>query len=97
MKSSEQKFLVETEDGNTLIQVRDVCKETPGKESKKGRFHIALNDSNIPQSFKLGDPIVSDKPNLLETFYYNGKIVKNPDNIDEIRKRIIDWRTIYDF
>ena len=96
MKSSEQTFLVETEDGNTSIQVRDVCKETPGKESKKGRFHIALNDSNIPQCFKLGDPIVSDKPNLLETFYYNGKIVKSPDNIDVIRKRIIDWRTTYD-
>jgi len=96
MKSSEQTFLVETEDGNTSIQVRDVCKETPGKESKKGRFHIALNDNHIPQCFKLGDPIVSDKPNLLETFYCNGKIVKSPDNIDEIRKRINDWRTRYD-
>lgn len=97
MKSSEQTFLVETEDGNTSIETRDVCKETPGKESKKGRFHIALNDSNIPQCFKLGDPSVSNKPNLLETFYHNGEIVKSSDNIEEIRKRINDWRTKYDF
>ena len=97
MKSSEQTFLVETEDGNTSIQVRDVCKETPGKESKKGRFHIALNDSNIPQCFKLGDPTVSDKPNLLETFYYNGEIVKRPDNIKQIRERVNYWRELYDF
>lgn len=96
MKASEQTFSVETEDGNTSIQVRDVCKETPGKESKKGRFHIALNDSNIPQCFKLGDPAVSDKSNLLETYYYNGEIIKSFDNIEQIRRRVEYWTEVYE-
>ena len=40
MKASEQKFLVSDVNGKKWTDVRQVCKETPGKQSKKGRFHI---------------------------------------------------------
>ena len=96
MKSSEQVFLIEHESGGNVIEVRDVCKETPGKESKKGRFHIAL-DNGVPKCFRLGDQVVADRLNMLETFYQNGQIVKSSDNIDTIRERVNYWRGIYDF
>lgn len=96
MKSSEQVFLVEHESGGNAIEVRDVCKETPGKESKRGRFHIALDDG-VPKCFKLGDQVVVDRPNMLETFYQNGQLVKSFDNIDTVRERINYWRCVYDF
>ena len=98
MKSSEQTFLVETDSGSgdASIEVRDVCKETPGKESKKGRFHIAL-ENGVPKCFRLGDPAVADLPNMLETYSVNGQKVKEPDNIDTIRARINTWRGVYDF
>jgi len=98
MKSSEQTFLVETDSGSgdASIEVRDVCKETPGKESKKGRFHIAL-ENGVPKCFRLGDPAVADLPNMLETFSVNGQKVKESDNIDTIRARINTWRGVYDF
>ena len=95
-KSSEQTFLVEHENGDASIEVRDVCKETPGKESKKGRFHIAL-ENGVPKCFRLGDPAVADLPNMLETYYVNGQKVKESDNIDTIRARINTWRDVYDF
>jgi nicotinamide phosphoribosyltransferase len=96
MKSSEQTFLIEDYDGNISIQVRDVCKETPGKESKSGRFHIAL-DNGVPKCFRLGDPAVAELPNLLETFSVNGQKIKQSDNIVVIRERINTWRTMYNF
>ena len=96
MKSSEQTFVVETESGDKSLEVRDVCKETPGKESKKGRFHIAL-ENGVPKCYRLGDPVVADLPNLLETFYVNGQKVKPSDNIDTIRERIKTWREFYKF
>lgn len=96
MKASEQTFLVEHESGEVSIEVRDVCKETPGKESKKGRFHVAL-ENGVPTCFKLGNSTVASQPNMLELFSVNGKIVKSFDNIDVIRDRINTWRTFYDF
>jgi hypothetical protein len=96
MKSSEQVFLVEHESGGNAIEVRDVCKETPGKESKRGRFHIALDDG-VPKCFKLGDQVVVDRPNMLETFYQNGQLVKSFDNIDTVRERVNYWRGVYNF
>jgi nicotinamide phosphoribosyltransferase len=96
MKSSEQTFLVEHESGDASIEVRDVCKETPGKESKKGRFHIAL-ENGVPKCYRLGDAVVAELPNMLETFSVNGQKVKESDNIDTIRSRINTWRDVYDF
>jgi nicotinamide phosphoribosyltransferase len=96
MKSSEQTFLIEDESGNTTVEVRDVCKETPGKESKRGRFHIAL-DNGVPKCFRLGDPAVAELPNLLETFCVNGQKLLPTENIDMIRDRINAWRDVYNF
>ncbi len=96
MKSSEQTFMVEHESGEVSIEVRDVCKETPGKESKKGRFHIALVDG-IPKCFSVNDPLVVNLPNLLEPLSVDGNIVKPNDSIDVIRSRINSWRDIYNF
>ena len=96
MKASEQTFLVEHDSGNMTIEVRDVCKETPGKESKKGRFHIALDDG-VPKCFRLGDPAVAALPNLLQTFSVNGQKLVQSDTIDVIRSRINTWREVYKF
>jgi nicotinamide phosphoribosyltransferase len=96
MKASEQKFIIEDEAGNLTYETRDVCKETPGKESKKGRFHIAL-ENGVPKCYKLGDPAVSTQPNMLETFCVNGELTKSLDNIDAVRDRINTWRDFYDF
>ncbi len=96
MKSSEQSFFVEDKSGNLTYETRDVSKETPGKESKKGRFHIAL-ENGVPKCFRLGDQTLLDRPNLLETFCVNGEVVKSVDSIDVIRNRINTWRSFYDF
>jgi nicotinamide phosphoribosyltransferase len=93
MKASEQKFVIEDEAGNLTYETRDVCKETPGKESKKGRFHIAL-ENGVPKCYKLGDPAVSTQPNMLETFSVNGELTKSLDNIDVVRERINTWRDV---
>ncbi len=96
MKSSEQSFFVEDEAGNLTFETRDVAKETPGKESKKGRFHIGL-DSGVPKCFRLGDSAVANQPNMLEPVCIEGTVVKTPDNIDVVRARINTWREFYDF
>lgn len=96
MKSSEQKILVENIIGNIHVETRNTCKETPGKESKKGRFHVSIVNG-IPQCFSLNDPAVVGLPNLLETYFENGEQVRALDNIDQIRERVNYWRNEYNF
>jgi hypothetical protein len=97
MKSSQQTLLIEDEEGNCTVEVRDVCKETPGKESKKGRFHITSINGGELQCFDINDYRVKDSPNLLEQFCLNGELTKKVDNINEIRQRINEWRNFYNF
>lgn len=96
MKSSEQTFLIEDTQGNSSIEVRNVCKETPGKESKKGRFHITSINGEL-ECFNTDDHRVKDSLNLLEPFCINGELTKRMDNIDIIRQRINEWRDFYNF
>ena len=88
MKASEQTFEIENDQGEIWTEVRDVCKETPGKQSKKGRFHIAENSDGIIQCFTLGDPKCIELPNLLVELSINGNICGPMSNIDEIRARV---------
>ena len=96
MKASEETFLVEDSVGNSKVEVRNVCKETPGKRSKEGRFHIATVDG-VTKCFTLGDPTVKDMPNLLELYSQNGNICKPLDNIDVVRARVNAYRAALDF
>ena len=96
MKASEETFLIEDSAGNSRIEVRNVCKETPGKQSKKGRFHIAEVDGVI-QCFTLGDPKVKDLPNLLTRYSENGNVSTPLDNIRVIRERVNTYRVALDF
>jgi hypothetical protein len=75
--------------------VRDVCKETPGKQSKKGRFHIA-NVDGVVQCFPMGDPKLNHIPNMLERYSMNGNVCKPLDNIDVIRARVNEGRRVLD-
>jgi len=96
LKASEETFLIEDSNGNSKVEVRNVCKETPGKRSKEGRFHIATVDG-VTQCFTLGDPKVKDLPNLLELYSQNGQVYKPLDNIDVVRARVNAGRAVLDF
>jgi len=86
MKASEQVYEIETKDGNKYREVRNTAKETPGKESKRGRFHVGKVGGQIVTAEKL------DVPNLLERFSCNGNICMPLDGINEIRARITQHR-----
>jgi nicotinamide phosphoribosyltransferase len=96
MKASEETFLVEDTTGKTWTEVRDVCKETPGKQSKKGRFHIATVDG-IVQCFSQGDPKLNHIPNMLECYSVNGNVCRPLDNIETVRARVNEGRRMLDF
>ena len=56
MKASEQTFEVTDITGNTWKEVRETCKETPGKESKKGRvcedgFRTFYENNKISENY----------------------------------------------
>jgi nicotinamide phosphoribosyltransferase len=94
MKSSQQEYEITNVDGSVRKEVRDVCKETPGKQSKKGRFHISMIDGKI-ECNDINDPRVEGIPNMLERYYENGNVCKSVGNIDEIRARVNAGREMY--
>jgi nicotinamide phosphoribosyltransferase len=91
MKASEETFDVTTVDGQTYTEVREVCKETPGKQSKKGRFHVGVFDG-VVQCNSLDDPKVKDVPNMLVQYCVNGNETRPRENIDTIRARVNEGR-----
>jgi nicotinamide phosphoribosyltransferase len=95
MKSSQQEYEITNVDGRVWKDTRDVGKETPGKQSKKGRFHISLIDGKI-ECNDINDPRVAGIPNMLERYYENGNVCKSVGNIDEIRERVNAGREMYD-
>ena len=91
MKASEETFEVTTAGGQTYTEVRQVCKETPGKQSKKGRFHVGVFDG-VVQCNSIDDPKVKDVPNMLVQYCVNGNETRPRDNIDTIRSRVNEGR-----
>jgi len=83
MKASQQIFEIVDRDGNVTRETRNVCKETPGKESKKGRFHVGVMDEVI-QWHSIDSPSVEGIPNLLS--------MVRPNTLKEIRERVNYWR-----
>lgn len=96
MKASQLVFEVENTNGNVWMEVRDTCKETPGKQSKKGRFHICSKDGVI-QCFDTKDATKPDLPNMLEMYFSKGEVVHKLDDLSTIRERISDYRNLYGF
>jgi nicotinamide phosphoribosyltransferase len=88
MKASEQEYEIETRDGRKYREVRHTCKETPGKESKKGRFHVAEVAGKIvtvPEG-------TLEAPNMLKRLSCNGNVCCPLDNITQIRARVNEHR-----
>jgi len=94
MKSSQQEYEITNVDGRVWKEIRDVGKETPGKQSKKGRFHVGLIDGKI-ECNDINDSRVVGIPNMLERYYENGNVCKSVGNIDEIRERVNAGREMY--
>lgn len=94
MKSSQQMFKIRNVDGTTRIETRNVGKETPGKESKRGMFHVGIFDGII-QCNSIDDPKVIEVPNMLFPYFINGNICKSFDDLKTIRERINFWREQY--
>jgi len=89
MKASQLEFLVEYEDGSPATRrINDIAKETPGKESIKGRVQVSLVDGKIVTVSEGSIP----EPNLFRTLCMNGNICGPMDHIGTIRQRIKDHR-----
>jgi nicotinamide phosphoribosyltransferase len=86
MKASQQKFRM----ADNTIETRNFSKETPGKESKKGTFHVCEIDGVI-QCFNENDPKVEGIPNMLVPYFINGNICKY-ENLKDIRARVKHYR-----
>ena len=97
MKSSQQEYEITNVDGSVRREVRNVGKETPGKQSKKGRFHISMINGVIECNDidDIDNPRVAGIPNMLEPYYENGNVCKSVGNIDEIRERVNAGREMY--
>ena len=82
-KCSEQTYV--HSDGK--IEIIETAKETPGKESKKGRFQVSIVDGNITTLHEGARP---DLTNMLEQIYLNGEVTgfALTDTIESIRERI---------
>ncbi len=94
MKSSEQTWETVYEDGReTTIEIRNVCKKTPGKISKLGRFHIGVDEHGVPTCYSANDPIASTQESMLKVF----NSFESCDSIDVIRSRVNMWREFYGF
>lgn len=94
MKASQLEFLIEYEDGSPATRrINDIAKETPGKESIKGRVQVSLVDGKIVTVPESSIP----EPNLLRPIYINGTICEPMDHIGTIRQRIKDHREAMNF
>lgn len=92
MKASELEFLVESEDGTTFREVHKIGKETPGKESIKGRVQVSLVDGKyvtVPEGS-------IEQANLLRVMCENGQR-SILDHIGTIRQRIKEHRNAMDY
>lgn len=88
MKASEQTFEIETLDGKKFREVRNTAKETPGKESKKGRFRVVKREDKI-LTLRADE---SDEENLLVRMSCNGNICCPLDGLQQIRERVNEHR-----
>jgi nicotinamide phosphoribosyltransferase len=94
MKASQLEFLVEYEDGSPAThQINDIAKETPGKESIKGRVQVSLVDGKL---VTVPEGSISE-PNLLRVLSMNGNICGPMDHIGIIRQRIKDHRSMMQY
>ncbi len=94
MKSSEQTWETVYEDGREpTIEIRNVCKKTPGKTSKQGRFFIGLDEDGVPTCYPENHPIASTQESMLKVF----NTPESCDSIDVIRSRVKKWRGFYGF
>lgn len=94
MKSSQQEFDITNVDGRVWKEVRNVGKETPNKQSKKGRFHVSMFNGKI-ECNDIEDPKVIGIPNMLEPYYINGNVLHSNSGIVKIRERVCAGREMY--
>lgn len=88
MKASQLQWLVELEDGTTYTETVDICKETVGKESIKGRLMVYELDDKV-----LTAPEGSvDTPNLLQPMVRDGRLLTTLPHIGQIRQFISEQR-----
>lgn len=85
MKASEQEYEIVDKDGNVHRDVRHTAKETPGKESKKGRFKVCVVEDKV---VTVPESELPDVPNMLVRYSCNGNICTPLNNITTIRARI---------
>jgi nicotinamide phosphoribosyltransferase len=90
MKASEQEYEITTRDGRVYREIRQTAKETPGKESKKGRFQVVSVDGAI----QVAAEGTRSEPNLLRTYFLNGEVVGSMDTLPTIRERINAHRAL---
>jgi len=88
MKASQLEFHIEKEDGTCYNEIRDIAKETPGKESIKGRVQVSLVDDKLVTVPEGSIP----QANLLRVLSMNGNVCVGMDHIGTIRQRIKDHR-----
>jgi len=88
MKASEMEFILESEDGTITTEINNIGKETPGKESIKGRVQVSLVDGKLVTVPEGSIP----EPNLLQVLSMNGQRSLTLDNIGTIRQRIKEHR-----
>jgi nicotinic acid phosphoribosyltransferase len=88
MKASQLQWLVELEDGTTYTETKDICKETVGKESIKGRLMVYELDGKI---FTAQEGSMN-APNLLQPLVRDGRLLTTLPHIGQIRQFINEQR-----
>jgi hypothetical protein len=88
MKASQLQWLVELEDGTTYTETKDICKETVGKESIKGRLMVYELDGKI---FTAQEGFMN-APNLLQPLVRDGRLLTTLPHIGQIRQFINEQR-----
>jgi hypothetical protein len=86
-------YEIENREGNKWREVRLTAKETPGKESKKGRFQVSMVGDKI-MTFPEGS---NPAPNLLQEWSCNGNMCRPSDTIAVIRARINEHRRLMNY
>lgn len=93
MKASQLTWRVELEDGTTYTETKEICKETVGKESTKGRLMVYELDGKV-----LTAPEGSvDAPNLLQPLVRDGRLLRPVPHIGQIRQFIGEQRAARGF